>query len=90
MLPMQSVEGACRELQYAVKELGFRTGFIRPNPYNARVLHDRAFEPLWAVAQDLDSHWHSWWFRKWTTNIGYGPFPREAALYVTVSRTRLR
>jgi predicted TIM-barrel fold metal-dependent hydrolase len=54
MLPMQSVEGAVQELQYAVKELGFHCGFIRPNPYNGRVLHDPAFDALWTVAQDLN------------------------------------
>lgn len=53
MLPMQSVEGALQEMRYAVTELGFRAGFIRPNPYNGRVLHDPAFDPLWAEAQEL-------------------------------------
>jgi predicted TIM-barrel fold metal-dependent hydrolase len=53
MLPMQSVEGAVQEMQFAAKELRFRAGFIRPNPYNGRVLHDPAFDPLWTEAQDL-------------------------------------
>ncbi len=53
MLPMQSVEGAVQEMRYAVNELGFRAGFIRPNPYNDRVLHDPAYDPLWTEAQDL-------------------------------------
>ena len=26
---------------------GFRTGFIRPNPYNGRMLHDADYDPLW-------------------------------------------
>jgi uncharacterized protein len=53
MLPMQSVEASVREMQFAVKELGFKAGFIRPNPYNGRVLHDPAYEPLWNAAEEL-------------------------------------
>jgi uncharacterized protein len=54
MLPMQSVEGAVQELRFAAKELGYRAGFIRPNPYGGRVLHDPSYDPLWAEAQELD------------------------------------
>jgi uncharacterized protein len=54
MLPMQSIEHAVQELEFAARELGFRTGFIRPNPYNGRVLHDPCYDPLWAAAQELD------------------------------------
>jgi uncharacterized protein len=54
MLPMQAVELAVRELRFAVHELGFRAGFVRPNPYNGRVLHSRDYDPLWAEAQELD------------------------------------
>ncbi|MGH7966216.1 MAG: amidohydrolase family protein, partial [Candidatus Binatia bacterium] len=53
MLPMQSVEMAVQELRYAVKELGFRTGFIRPNPHNGRVLHNPEYDPLWTEAQEV-------------------------------------
>ena len=53
MLPMQTIEGAVQETIYAAKELGFRCGFIRPNPYNGRVLHDTEYDALWTVAQDL-------------------------------------
>src|ERR1043165_7147980 len=34
MLPMQSIEAAIEEMTFARKELGFRGGFLRPNPYN--------------------------------------------------------
>src|SRR5215469_6855376 len=54
MLPMQSVEGALAEMRFAARELGFRTGFVRPNPYNERVLHDVDNYPLWEEAQNLD------------------------------------
>jgi uncharacterized protein len=54
MLPMQSVELAVEELRYSAKTLGYRAAFVRPNPYNGRVLHSRDFNPLWAEAQELD------------------------------------
>ena len=53
MLPMQSVEGAIQEMRFAARELGFKAGFIRPNPYNGRVLHDPAYEPLWTAAEEI-------------------------------------
>ncbi|HEV2545730.1 MAG TPA: amidohydrolase family protein [Stellaceae bacterium] len=54
MLPMQSVEAAIEEMRFARTELGFRGGFLRPNPYNDRKLHDPAYEPFWRAAEELD------------------------------------
>jgi predicted TIM-barrel fold metal-dependent hydrolase len=54
MLPLQSIDHAIDEMRFARKELGFRGGFIRPNPYNNRMLHDPAYEPLWSAAEELD------------------------------------
>src|SRR6266851_4014081 len=54
MLPMQSVELAVQEMRYAAKELGFHAGFIRPNPYNGRTLHDPEYDPLWTQAQEIN------------------------------------
>src|SRR5712692_6070940 len=54
MLPMQSVELAIEEMRYARKELGMRSGFLRPNPYNNRMLSHPAYDPFWAAAQELD------------------------------------
>jgi uncharacterized protein len=54
MLPMQSVELAVQELRYATEKLGFRSGAVRPNPYNGRTLHNRELDPLWSAAQNLD------------------------------------
>ena len=34
--------------------VGMRGGFLRPNPYNNRMLHDPAYDPLWSAAEDLD------------------------------------
>ncbi len=31
-----------------------RGGFIRPNPYNEKVIHHPDYEPFWAAAEDLD------------------------------------
>ena len=54
MLPMQSVEHAISELKYATQNLGLGSAFLRPNPYNDRLLSDPAYDPLWAEAQELD------------------------------------
>src|SRR5256712_2305012 len=54
MLPLQDIDAAIAEMRFAKKELGFRAVFIRPNPYNGRLLHDPAYEPFWAAAEDLD------------------------------------
>ena len=54
MLPLQSVELAIKEMQFAKKELGFRGGFIRPNPYSDKMIHDERYEPFWQAAEDLD------------------------------------
>src|SRR5207237_560739 len=39
MLPMQSIDLAIEEMRFAKKQLGMRGGFLRPNPYNGRLLH---------------------------------------------------
>ena len=54
MLPMQSIQLAIEEMRYARKELGMRAGFLRPNPYNGKMLHHPDYAPFWAEVQDLD------------------------------------
>jgi predicted TIM-barrel fold metal-dependent hydrolase len=54
MLPMQNVEMAIQEMAFARKELGMKGGFLRPNPYNDRLIHDPVYEPFWSAAEDLD------------------------------------
>src|SRR5262249_44024439 len=54
MLPMQSIEAAIEEMRFARKELGFRGGFLRPNPYNGRMLHHPDYAPFWEEVQELD------------------------------------
>src|SRR3989442_14375608 len=54
MLPMQSIEFAIDEMRYAHEQLGMRGGFLRPNPYNGRMLHHPDYAPFWAEVQELD------------------------------------
>jgi len=54
MLPLQDVEMAIQEMTFARKELGMKGGFLRPNPYNDRLIHDPVYEPFWNAAEDLD------------------------------------
>jgi uncharacterized protein len=41
-------------MRFARQELGFRGGFLRPNPYNDRKLHSPEYEPFWSEAEELD------------------------------------
>jgi predicted TIM-barrel fold metal-dependent hydrolase len=54
LLPLQDPDAAAHELRRAVTELGFVSGFVRPNPCLGRSLPDRAYEPLWRAAEELD------------------------------------
>lgn len=54
MIPPHDVEGAVVEARRAVKELGFRTVFIRPNVVNGRNWHDSYYDPLWEEIQRLN------------------------------------
>ncbi|HEX3882150.1 MAG TPA: amidohydrolase family protein [Stellaceae bacterium] len=54
MLPMQDVDIAIKEMTFARKELGMHAGFLRPNPYNNRLIHDLVYEPFWTAAEELD------------------------------------
>ena len=54
MLPLQDVGLAIDEMRFARKELGFRGGFLRPNPYDGKMIDHPDFEPFWAAAENLD------------------------------------
>jgi uncharacterized protein len=54
MLPMQSVDLAIDEMHYARQQLGMHGGFLRPNPYKDRMLHNPSYEPFWTMAEELD------------------------------------
>ena len=53
MIAVHDVESAVLEARRAVKELGARGIFLRPNIVNGRLWLDRYYDPLWAEAQDL-------------------------------------
>jgi predicted TIM-barrel fold metal-dependent hydrolase len=54
MLPMQSIDAAIEEMRYARNRLGMRAGFLRPNPYNGRMLHHPDYAPFWNEVEELD------------------------------------
>jgi uncharacterized protein len=54
MLPMQSVPHAIQEMRFARQELDFKGAFLRPNPYNNKMIDHPDYEPFWTAAEDLD------------------------------------
>jgi uncharacterized protein len=54
MVPLQDPPSAAAELRRAVTELGFRAGFVRPNPCLGRALSDRDYDAVWAAAEELN------------------------------------
>jgi predicted TIM-barrel fold metal-dependent hydrolase len=54
MLPMQSIDLAIEEMRYARTQLGFRGAFLRPNPYNDKMLHHPDYQPFWKEVENLD------------------------------------
>ena len=48
MIALQDVELAVREARRAVKDLGMKAIFVRPNPVLGRNLDDPAYDPLYA------------------------------------------
>jgi aminocarboxymuconate-semialdehyde decarboxylase len=53
-LPMQAPDKAADELRRAMKKLGLHGAMIGSN-INGKNLDDPSFEPLWAVAEELDA-----------------------------------
>jgi uncharacterized protein len=53
MLPVQDPKAAVAELRRASEQLGFTAAFVRPNPCMGRSLQDRAYEPIWTLAEEL-------------------------------------
>ena len=48
------VASAVDETRRAVGELGMKAVFLRPNIYNDIPWHDPAYDPLWAICQELN------------------------------------
>ena len=54
MISPFEIDDAVAEAKRAVKELGFKGIFLRPNPVNGRNWHDPYYEPLWGQLEALD------------------------------------
>jgi len=54
MLPLQHTEMAIEEMRFARKELGMPGVFLRPNPYNNKMVHDPSYDRFWSAVEDLD------------------------------------
>jgi predicted TIM-barrel fold metal-dependent hydrolase len=54
MLPVHDVAEAALEARRAVAELGAIAAYMRPNFVNGRLWHDRYFDPLWALFQEMN------------------------------------
>src|SRR6266849_3832493 len=48
------VTSAVAETRRAVTQLGMKAIFLRPNIFNSRPWHDRYYDPLWSVCQELN------------------------------------
>jgi len=54
MIPMQDTDLAIEEMRYAREKLGFRGVFLRPNPYNNKMIHHPDYEKFWTMVEELD------------------------------------
>ena len=53
LLPLQDTAQAATELRRAVRDLGFVAGLMIPNPMLNRTLYDKAYDALYAAANEL-------------------------------------
>ena len=54
MIPLQSVPHAIEEMKFAREELGMTGIFVRPNPYNNKMIHHPDYARFWTAVEDLD------------------------------------
>lgn len=54
MIPLQSVDLAIEEIKFVKEKLGINIIFIRPNPYGSKMLHDKDYDRMWELIQELD------------------------------------
>ena len=52
LLPLQDIELAAEELRRCATELGMVGIFWRPNPHMGRLMSDRAYDPIYAIAEE--------------------------------------
>ena len=69
-----AIHSRTRRLGEAAGELGFRAGFVRPNPYNNKMIDHPDYEPFWAAAAAFGD----WLLRR--TLVRYRHFLWVAAL----------
>ena len=54
MISPFDIEDAVSEARRCVKELGFRSVFLRPNEVNSRNWHDPYYDPLWSTLEEIE------------------------------------
>ncbi len=54
LVPLQDPELAAEEARFAVERLEAVTLVLPSQPINGRTIYDRAYDPLWETAQELD------------------------------------
>lgn len=54
LIPLQDIDLALEEARFAVHDLSAITLVLPSHLVNSRPLYDRYYDPLWALAQDLD------------------------------------
>ena len=54
LVPLQDIDLAVAEARFAVRDLGAITLVLPSHPINGRAIYDRYYDPLWAVAQEMD------------------------------------
>jgi predicted TIM-barrel fold metal-dependent hydrolase len=54
MIPIVDPQAASAEVRHAVETLGMRAAFLRPNPWQGRMIYDHEWDPFWAAAEALD------------------------------------
>jgi len=55
MISPFNITGSVDEIHRCVKELGFKSMFLRPNLVNGRNWYDEYYEPLWSTLEELDA-----------------------------------
>jgi predicted TIM-barrel fold metal-dependent hydrolase len=84
ILPMQSVNLACKELVRCVNELGAVGSFIRPNLIQGHYWHSNYWNPLYSLHEELNVAWcfHEGtgaWYSHMNTLYGENRFYRHVA-----------
>jgi hypothetical protein len=60
MLPMQDIGLAIKEMHFARRDLGMPGIFLRPNPYNNKMVHHPDYDRFWSAVEDCGCHAAAW------------------------------